>query len=735
MSLQVQQLKSLLKIESDEVDRELENPTTEEIVNLAIDLDNNNYKFSDAGHIKYLWNNRILPYWNHRERPFGCRFLGNIDLDSKESDRLIEIVGENLQRLEYITDNSLQQNFSALDKDWIKIITFALSEYAYYDSVGRFWEGFCDRIGIKHSQSLENTLRRVTEQGIDSLGLIRASGGYKYVSTLWLQSGVPKQNLGHFATLVQDVANEYGWWEISHSSALDIAEKLWQYWESKGSQMGWGTIKHFLSLEDSNEDIEPIAGQLVKNIATIARELEYKSLSPETIKDREAREELIGNSNLSYSFFIRNWSDLITVLTPRTGKSDRSIFKRCNKPPYLILADTLNTLLILPEQSLWKKEWQNLRDTYCLIPEREWGGDIPSQGNLEIPELEIDIKKATNKWTCQLQNHYRNQIHKWEHEGINSEFPCLVFDAISGKHLQIDISNPKIVEIKEIILFTSREVEIELDNDIEVIDNCVPSSIEGWRGKQVRLIKSEALIQIQDIVISWRLSKEEQPQLIGLRLKGKKAIYINSPTLCYLPQVQELTINYLIESIDRKNIIAKDYLVIPTNGQIELSQWIAESGNYQATFWHKEKQWSYRFAVQQKYKITQHLGCRNLKIHDHHNNLLSTPTKYNDLTKFRGEEITINNLYPFEELIFRFKSDSEQYIFHSQADSSGKLTLLLTTLEHRLSKCDRYCLDFKQSGSEFKSILQIGYPVTDKSIATEVVVEESPSKDNLDIPQ
>ncbi len=180
----------------------------------------------------------------------------------------------------------------------------------------------------------------------------------------------------------------------------------------------------------------------------------------------------------------------------------------------------------MPEQSLWKKEWQNLRNTYCLIPEAEWEDNVPSQGNLEIPELEIKIKQAADKWTCQLQNHHRNQIYKWKHEGINSEYPCLVFDAISGKHIQIDISDPQIIGIEEIILFTPKEVEIEFDNNlenrslletnktalsrnIEIIDNFVPSSIRGWRGKEVKLIESEALITIQNIKISWQLRKQE----------------------------------------------------------------------------------------------------------------------------------------------------------------------------------------------------------------------------------
>jgi myosin heavy subunit len=182
-------------------------------IEFNFEQENDANDFRNAKYINHLWENTILPYWNHKDNPAGYRFLGNVTIEPTESDRLIALVGKNLQKLDYITDNSLQQSFSALDKDWIKIITFALSEYAYYYSDEKFWSGFCDRIGIEHNQAVENTLRQVTEQGINLLGLVRATGGYRYVSTLWLQSGIPKQNISHFATIVQDVADEYGWWQ------------------------------------------------------------------------------------------------------------------------------------------------------------------------------------------------------------------------------------------------------------------------------------------------------------------------------------------------------------------------------------------------------------------------------------------------------------------------------------------------------------------------------------------
>ena len=572
--------------------------------------------------------------------------------------------------------------------------------------------------------AVENTFREITEQGINLLGLIRASGGYKYVSTLWLQSGVPKQNMGHFATILQDVAD---------NSAEDIAEVLWQCWQNRYSQ--WGTIKHFLNPNNGSEDIEPISGQLVKNIAIVARELEYRNLTPKTISDLEQREEIIANSNISYSFFLRDWNDLITVLNPRNNNSFSSIAKRSNPEPYLYLdvADTLDTLLVLPEQSLWKKEWKNLEYSYCSISDTDWEGDISSNGSLEITELEKNIERAADRWCFELQNHDHNKIHSWEHQGINPEFSCLIFDAISGDNIRVNFPEAKIIGIEEIIVFTPREVEIEPDNNIEIIDNLVPSSIRGWRGKEIRLIQSEAQIKIQDVEIVWRSQSETQPKLIGLRLKGKKNIYINAPTFYYPPRRENLIISYSIEDINSKSIIARDvFSTYDFNSwnSFDLSNHIKCSGNYYATFWHQEKQWLYKFEVRQEYQVTKHHGYRDLEIRDRDNNFLSIPAKYTDIDKFWADEIKFCNLYPFEELSFCFKNNNEQYQFQTQADSSGELTLSLATLNDCLPESDRYSLDVKKSGLEFQRVLQIGYLISWELTAKQLIFTEIPSADN-----
>ncbi len=446
-----------------------------------LDIDDN-YNIDNRKSINNLWNNIIFPRWKHSDSAVGYRFLGNIDIEKLDSDRIINAVGKNLQKL----IEKLKTNNNNLEPNLLKIITFALSEYAYYYSEKGegFWKGFCDHIRIEHNQIVEKILREITEKGVNSLKLIKVQkSGYKYVSTLWLQSDVPKRNMSHFATIVQDVSNECGWWEIAHSSTGEVYKALLECWENK--YKSWGTIGHFLKIDKIDEEIEPISERLVKNIAIVAKELEHQGITPEQLQDEKVKnkiDEILhdSNLNLSNSFFLRDWSDLITVLTPRKGKSDRNTLKRRNQPPYLYLdiTDTLNIQLILPEQSLWEQEWHNLRGTYCYIPEAGWEDNIPSQGNLEIPELQINIKQAADKWTCYLQDHNCNQIYQWKHQGINLKFPCLVFDAISGEYINIDISEPVIIGIEEIILFTPKEIKIELDSDVEVIVDYVSLSIK-----------------------------------------------------------------------------------------------------------------------------------------------------------------------------------------------------------------------------------------------------------------
>ena len=204
------------------------------------------FDLKNANHSKEFWENEILPKWQHSDRPLGLRFLGSVDIDQNTSNYLLQVVGENLRQLKSLTYNHLYQEFDEPQKNWLKLLTLALSEYAYYYSDERFWEGFCDRLEIPSGQAIEKILRRIVSDGTDTLGLVKSQGGYTYVSTLWLQSGIPKQNLNHFAKLIQEVSDGYGWWGLAHSDEQELSQALMDH--SLSIHASWGTLNNFLKV-------------------------------------------------------------------------------------------------------------------------------------------------------------------------------------------------------------------------------------------------------------------------------------------------------------------------------------------------------------------------------------------------------------------------------------------------------------------------------------------------------
>ncbi|EDX73581.1 hypothetical protein MC7420_3755 [Coleofasciculus chthonoplastes PCC 7420] len=675
--------------------------------------------FMNAKYTKHLWEEQILPHWSHRDRPTGQRFLGSIRIERTASDQLLDIVGQNLQQLDRVTYNSLHNEFYELEQNWLKVLTFALSEYAYYYSSERFWQGFCERLEIHHNQGVENALRQVVDEGINLLGLVRATGGYKYVSTLWLQSGVPEQNLGHFAQLVQEIADDYGWWELAHTSAADLSPALLNFCQENYPQ--WGTLINFLNASYSEDgETEPISGQLLQGIAIIAQELERQGVSPSALQNEHQREELLGSYYLPHNFFLRNWNALIQVLTPKTGSGQsRSLVRRRSQPLVLSLdvIDTGNTQLILPEQTLWKPEWRDLRETYCQIPEANWEDTIPRVGDLEIPELAIDVNQASEDWSCQLLDHNRKSLLKWHYAGITRDFPCLVFDAVTGDHLPLNLPNPTIIGVEEIICFTPKELSLQFAHGIEVLDSCIPSSIRGWRGQQIALTAPESSIVLtvaeteQSQLIHWRLAEAEKPVLRGLKLKGKKAIYIEVPTFWYPPLEQPLTLNVLIENITEKFIIARTIETLYPNNRwvaIPLNQWITEPGSYEASFWFETQRWFYRFEVQSNYQVDQVPELNKLKIRSR-SGLTETdlPIKHDAPEKFWAETITIEGLWTLEEVVLFLSNREDKIPYHLQADASGSLTIDLPTLHELLPESNWYALDYQRLGLEPQRLLEM----------------------------
>jgi hypothetical protein len=337
--------------------------------------------FTSSKDTRTLWEDLILRGWRHANLPEGQRFLGSLCIDRENSNQLLRIVGANLRshlkKEGNITYSSLCNSFDAR-QNWIKIITAALSEYAYYYSSSEqgFWEGFCNCqfIRLRYSQGVANTLREISRQGSNLLGLVRARrrSGIAHVATLWLQSGIPQRNLHHFARLVQEIAGEYGWWELSHTNERLLSQELLDFCVERHPQ--WRTLIRFLEVSWSDtEKVEPISGQLVQGIASVALELERNQESPEILRDVNQRESRLSNYYLPKHFFLRDWDNLIQVLT-HTQPSRNSYLKtiKPRKKPLSILLDVFDTgniQLVLPEQNLREPKWSALLGSYCHIPD------------------------------------------------------------------------------------------------------------------------------------------------------------------------------------------------------------------------------------------------------------------------------------------------------------------------------------------------------------------------------
>ena len=692
-----------------------------------------NFDFSESAYTKMLWESRILPYWSHCDRPVGQRFLGSNSVQQDESDRLLAIISYNLKRLDTINYKSVCDRFSEPQQNWLKIITFAFSEYAYYYSKDKFWQGLCQHLQIPCSQTIENTFREITEAGIQLLGLIKIEkSGYRYVSTLWLQSGIPKQNLPHFAQLVEEILDEYEWWDLSHADDEDISQELLDFCQDKHPQ--WKTLIHFLKSSccfNSEETVEPISGQLLQGIATVAQVLERKSLPANILLDDNQREQLLGSYYLPQNFFLRNWDSLIQVLTPkqRSYSHKKKIIGYRKKPLsiFLDIADSLDIQLILPEQNLSGTKFKHLSETFCQVLECKWESNVSSSGVISIPEQVVTVRKVSEFFHWQLLDHRSNCLIDWQLEGIAKDFPCLIFDAWSGDRLNFNI----IKGINEIYCFIPQEIHLSFADGIEILDTCVPCSIKGYIGQHIKLMISESSILFTNEsnlskVISWKLSNNEYPQLTGLKLKGKKSIYIDIPIFWHPPTEQDTLLNILIEDIDRQKIINtnSERIVASNNWQpINLSKWIAEPGVYKASFWCQLFKWSYCFEFNPNKQLSSLIHSPKIDVTSRSQGKVENlPIACNCCNKFWAEIIEIDNLWTLENVNLTLCNSWKKVFYLEQVDALGKLCINLAMLQDLLPSSDWYSIDYQQLGSEKQRLIEmeadtlVSWTLTDKSL-------------------
>jgi len=588
--------------------------------------------------VKSFWVDELQfkKKWEHYDRPSGQRFLGSIQISKTESDRLLDFTTEALGSVKKLTFRRLCEKFDDVDDErcWVLITTLALSEYAYYgEGDAGFWQGLCDRLNLCNNQGTRKTLREIVRQGSDLLGLRvikdKRNERVRCFSTLCLQSGIPQQNLSHFAQLLKELSQEYDWWDIAHAEPEDLSQFLYESCHKYHPQ--WGKLLTFLksSCTDNDEEAEPVSGELLQGLAVVTQALERQGLEPAVLQDAHQREQLLQNFCLPNTFFLRSWDNLIQVLTPQEKSSnDRRKLVSLRKKPLLLMldvADSMDIQLVLPAQMLWQPDWRSWRGTYAQIQECCWETTLPREEALEIPELKLPIYNIAQDWVWHLRSHTDESLIEWRCQGVDQDFRVLIFDDWTGDRLVL----PHGLKGKtEIICFYDKTIQLRMSEGIELIDSFVPCSISGWRGQQFQLISEKAQLTIgsgqSTQVIDWENSQTSYPQLRGIKLKRKESTYLEVPSIWYPPITLPKTVNIQVEDIKNREVLTESNkeVKLSTNSswqQIALSRWINQSGIYVVKLWSGSERWSEKFELMSSFSCDQPKPISSIQVCDRTN--------------------------------------------------------------------------------------------------------------------
>lgn len=685
--------------------------------------------FSSCEHTKYVWE-EISKGLRDRQKPQGSRFLGNNNLSKKSVNDILDALATNFSDLGTVSTDRLNAKWGdRQNRNWVKIITFVLSEYAYYnDSEGGFWESLFVKLGISDTQGTKQAFYNILKEGFTLLGVVKAKGGYKYISTLYLQSGIPQQSLPHFAELVRYVANNLGWWNIAYRyNEIDLAQTLYDLALERHSERR--TLNRFLKIscpsdrqdQAEQKDVAPLSGNLLKYIATVALELERRQQNPSILKDENLREQYLQGLSLPYNFFLRNWDNLASVLTPQRVSSTRANqIIRQRKRELILRLDTLelNLQLVLPEQSLWRKEWKNLSNSFCRIPQTKWESNINYPHSLEIPELCANLHTLSDRWTWQLKDANKCDLIEWHCEGVNDNFPLLIFDAETGDRLNLSPENPQITGINELVCYFPAHTNLQTNSDIEVTDACFPCLIQNWQAKQIRLNGRSATFKMIgeniDISVKWQAASSRQPIMRGLQIKGKKPIYLEVPKIYYPLNDSVDSLRIQIEDMERQETVTPpdQEILVRITGEpwqrIELNQWITNTGNYEVRLWQGNWIWTAAFTIEAHCPMSPKTDAQIVQIQNSKHHEISTilPIRCPCKSDFWTEQITIQGLWSFEPVIFSLSSSEEhqKYNYSAQADQTGCLNLSLMSLREVLPDSDRYSLEWVRLGNSQKLI-------------------------------
>lgn len=679
--------------------------------------------FSQSGHSQQIWQRfQIEDYWGHHDRPPGQRFLGSTRISRNVVEQLLDIVRSNFSPIRPFTLAALEERFGGHDPQnyWVRLTTLALSEYAYYDEGDAgFWQSICDRLNLQKTQGVQSTLRDVLERGFKLLGLVETQQRNHYVSTLWLQSGIPQQNLKHFADLLRDISKEYGWWEISHAEPEDLSQMMYEFCLHRHPQ--WGKLLTFLksSYAEDDEAVEPISGQLLQGIAVVAQELERRGLSPEILQDSHQQEQLLQSYCLPSTFFLRSWENLIQVLIPQEQSqiTGRGITGLRKKPLVLALdmADSMDIQLCLPEQRLYRKDWKSLSRSHCKMTEISWEGDIDlGSGIVEVPAMSQAVHNPQSSWTWQLRSHTGASLTEWNCEGIVSNIPVLIFDAWTGDRL---LFSSELKGSTEIICFFASSTQVEFSDGIKLLDSCVPCSIVGWRGQQLLLTTAQAQLAFRFAngaqFFLWCQVHTNYPQLRGLKLKGKQPVYLEIPAIWHPPLPLSKSVKILVENLTDHTILTApdEALTVAANANwqsIQLSRWITRSGSYAVRLWTQDNRWSEQFEVKSSFELSQPPNGSALVVCDRTETPLEIPLQVPAIADFWLSELTLRSLWALEEIMLLLTDGTTTQRYRQQATIAGALTINLTVWRDVLPESTGYALSYQRQGESPQRLLEIG---------------------------
>ena len=690
--------------------------------------------FSSSEHTKYVWE-QIEQLWRDNQKIEGERFLGNNRFAHESTESLLAILAEDLSRIGSLSIDKLNARWGDRpNRNWVKIITFILSEYAYHNEAkGGFWESLSERLRINDTQSTKQTFGKILKEGFDLLGLVKAKGDKKYLATLYLQSGLPQPNLKHFAELVEDLADNLGWWNIAYRyESIDLAHTL--YDRSVEIHPERLILKRFLktSCQDEKSEqsyVEPLSGNILKYIATIALEIEHRNLNPKDLTDSQKREKYLQGFSLPFNFFLSDWNNLILILTPRlVSKKSANRFIRQKKRALILRLDTLelNLQLVLPEQNLWRKDWQDLKASYCQIPQVKWESRIPYPDSLEVPELCLNLNALSDRWIWALQDSNKQNLLEWQCDGLRDDFPMFVFDAETGDRIPLSPDNPQIIGVSEVVCYFPKMASLELGTEIEVTDACFPCLITDWQAKQIRLIGRSATFSLVsdslhinlniNLNINWQWPDESsnQPILRGLQIRDKQSTYLETPEIYYPLSNSIESLHIQIENMDKQSTVTPPNTKIAVWAkeenwqQISLSQWIQTTGNYEVRLWQGNWHWSTSFLIKPNYQALPNPYLSQVQIQNAQQQDIFSflPIKCAQKSDFWVEEIKIQGLWSFEPIAFILSGfilsgdKAHQSFSHSmQADQTGCLNLSLMCLREALPDSDRYSLDWVRLGN------------------------------------